>query len=210
MDSWHMGSQSPDARQIDRRASWGEHNWGWMLALGVAVIVLGVVVVTHAFGSLSALVWLTGLFLIFMGATELLWAVRSEERGSRVAAGLIAVAGGIVLLAWPGETLKVLAFLTGITFLGWGLVSLLAAFRNRRAGRSELSDLVAGVGLVLLAILVMAWPAATVSIVGILVGLVAIAWGVVTAVGALGLRKAGRQFEEELELERKRARDKAA
>ena len=127
-----------------------------------------------------------------------------------MAAGLIAVAGGIVLLAWPGETLKVLAFLTGITFLGWGLVSLLAAFRNRRAGRSELSDLVAGVGLVLLAILVMAWPAATVTIVGILVGLVAIAWGVVTAVGALGLRKAGRQFEEERELERKRARDKAA
>ncbi len=206
MNGWQRDAETPEARQLHRRASWGEHNWGWMLALGVGMIALGIVVFTHAFGSLSALVWLTGLFLLIMGGSELLWAARSDAWRSRLAAGSISVAGGVVLLAWPGETLKVLAFLTGITFLGWGLVSLLTALRRRRKGQSSVEDMVAGGGLVVLAILAMAWPAATVTIVGILVGLVAVASGVMTAVGALGLRRAGRRFE----MERERARATAA
>jgi uncharacterized membrane protein HdeD (DUF308 family) len=210
MDSMQTGAETTQARQLHKRASWGAHNWGWMLAIGVAAVVLGIVVLSHAFGSLSALVWLTGLFLLFMGGTELLTAARYEARGSRMAGGLIAIAGGIILLAWPGETLKVLAVLAGITFLCWGLVSILTAFRGRREGQSPVSGVVAGVGLIVLAILVMAWPSATVTIVGILVGLVAIGWGAVTALGALALRKAGRQWEEERERERARARAKAA
>jgi uncharacterized membrane protein HdeD (DUF308 family) len=207
MDSVHEQTENPDESLLRRqRASWGAHNWGWLLGIGVAAIVLGIVVLSHAFGSLSVLVWLTGLFLIVMGATELLAAARSEVRGSRVAGGLIAVVGAIILLAWPGETLKVLVVLAGITLLAWGAVSVLTALRSRREGQSPVSGVALGIGLIALAILVMAWPAATITIVGVLVGLGAIAWGAMTAWGALELREAGRRLEEQ----HRRAREESA
>ena len=137
-----------------------------------------------------------------MGGTEILAATRSGARGARATGGLIAIAGGIILLAWPGETVKVLAVLAGATFIGWGLVTVLAALRSRREGRSPVSGLAIGSGLIVLGIVVLAWPAATVTIVGILVGLVAIAWGAVTVLGALDLRSAGHQLEEERRGER--------
>ena len=203
MDSWQSGIETSEARHLRRRrASWGEHNWGWVLALGVGAVVLGLLLLSNAFGGLSVLVWLTGLFLLLMGGTEILAATRSGARGARATGGLIAIAGGIILLAWPGETVKVLAVLAGVTFIGWGLVTVLAALRSRREGRSPVSGLAIGSGLIVLGIVVLAWPAATVTIVGILVGLVAIAWGAVTVLGALDLRRAGHQLEEERRGER--------
>jgi uncharacterized membrane protein HdeD (DUF308 family) len=207
MDGVHEVTETPDEVLLQRRrAGWGAHNWGWLLGVGVAAVVLGIVVLSHAFGSLSVLVWLTGLFLIVMGATELLAVARSEVRGSRVAGGLIAVAGGIIMLAWPSETLKVLVVLAGITLLAWGALSVLTALRSRREGQSPVSGIALGVGLIALAIVVLAWPAATITIVGILVGLGAIAWGAMTAWGALELREAGRRLEEQ----HRRAREASA
>jgi len=59
-----------EAHLLDRRAGWAAHNWGWLLAFGLIAVVLGIVVLSHAFGSLGALVWLTGLFLLFMGVAN--------------------------------------------------------------------------------------------------------------------------------------------
>jgi uncharacterized membrane protein HdeD (DUF308 family) len=183
-----------EAHLLDRRAGWAAHNWGWLLALGAIAIVFGIVILSHAFGSLGALVWLTGLFLLFIGLSQLVTMGRGGSRGGHLGGAVIAIVGGIVLLAWPGETLKVVAFVAGITVLAWGIVRTLAAYRDVREERGH--DLIVGVALIVLGLLMMAWPGATVTLIGVLVGLAAIAWGIVMVIGAFNLRKEGRRWRE--------------
>jgi len=178
-----------EARQLDRRAGWAAANWGWLAAFGGIGILFGIVVLSRAFGSLTALVWLTGLFLVFAGVVQLVTIRTATERSVRFLSAAIMIVGGLVLLAWPGETLKVVAVVGGITVLLWGAVRILGALRGAREARGH--DLIVGLALAVLGILMIVWPGETVTLVGILVGLAAIAWGIVTIVGALRLRREG-------------------
>jgi uncharacterized membrane protein HdeD (DUF308 family) len=182
------------AHLLDHQAGWAAHNWGWLLAVGLIAIVFGVVVLSHAFGSLGALVWLTGLFLLFMGIAQLVTMGRGGARGAHLAGALVAVAGGIVLLAWPHETLKVVAVVAGITFLAWGIVRAATAFGGPHETRTN--DVAVGIALIVLGVIMMAWPKATITLIGVFVGLIAIVWGVVMIVGAFNLRKTGRRWQE--------------
>lgn len=193
-----------EARRLDRRASWAAHNWGYVLAVGVAAVVVGAVLLSSAFDTLSALVWVTGLYLIFMGVVQLLALGRGGARGTRLLAAAVAVAGGLVLLFWPGETLKVLAVVAGITFLASGAVYAVSAFRGPREER--LTDTASGAGLVVLGALMIAWPGPTVTLLGVVLGLIAIAWGASVIVRALALRRAGREWEEVRQERRNRPR----
>ena len=191
-----------DAHLLDRRAAWASANWGWVLGLGAIAVIFGIVVLSHAFGSLSALIWLTGLFLLFMGVAQLLTMGRGGAASGHLGAAVVAIVGGIVLLVWPHETLKVVAVVAGITVLAWGIVRVLAAYRGPREARGH--DLIVGIALIVLGLLMTIWPGATVTLVGILVGLAAIAWGIVMIVDSFNLRKEGRRWRE------MRARSRAA
>ncbi len=182
-----------EAHLLDRRAGWAAHNWGWLLAFGVIAVVFGIVVLSHAFGSLGALVWLTGLFLLFMGVAQLVTMGRGGARGAHLAGAVVAIVGGIVLLAWPGETLMVVAVVAGNTVLAWGVIRAVAALSGPRETRGH--DAAVGIALIVLGLLMVVWPGATVTLIGVLVGLVAIAWGVVMVFGAFNLRKAGRRWQ---------------
>jgi uncharacterized membrane protein HdeD (DUF308 family) len=173
-----------------------------VLGFGIAAIVFGVALVSSAFASLSVLAWLAGLFLVFIGVAELAVPLRFGERSSQLTGAAIAVVGGLILLAWPGETLTVLAFVVGIAFTAWGLASIWTALRRRR--ESQQRDIAVGVGAAALGILMMAWPTESVAVVGVLVGLVAMIWGVMTVLHALDLQRVGRRWEETRSLERER------
>ena len=173
---------------------------GGCLVFGIAAIVFGVALVGSAFASLSVLAWLAGLFLLFVGVAELVMPLRAGGRSSQLIGAAIAIVGGLILLAWPGETLTVLAFVVGIAFTAWGLTSIVTALRHRRESRGW--DIAVGVGSAALGILMMAWPTESVAVVGVFVGLVAVVWGVVTALHALDLRRTGRDFEEARRLQR--------
>ena len=204
MEQLHPDVETPHVHMFDRRSSWAAHNWGWVLAFGIAAIGFGVALLSSAFASLSALAWLAGLFLLFIGVAELVVPVWSGGRTSRLAGAAIAIAGGLVLLAWPGKTLTVLAFVAGIALAAWGLTGAVTALRRRREGESELRGIVVGFGLAALGILMMAWPTGTVAVIGVLMGIVAVVWGAVTSLHAVDLRRTGLRWEETRRLERER------
>ena len=183
-----------EARELDRRAGWAAANWGWLTAFGAVGIVFGLIVLSRAFGSLTALVWLTGLFLVFAGVAQLVTVRSGGALWARFASAAIAVIGGLVLLVWPGETLKVVAVVGGITVLLWGIVRAVGALRSPPNTRGH--DLLVGLALGVLGILMIVWPGATVTLIGVLVGLAALAWGIVTIVVALRLRREGARWRE--------------
>ena len=183
-----------EARRTDRRAGWANRNWGYLLAFGVAAVIFGAVALASAFDTLSALVWLTGLYLVFMGIVQLLTLGRGGSRGIRLVGAAVAVVGGVVLLVWPGETLTVLAVVGGITFLASGVVDIVSALRGPREDR--LTGLTRGAGLAVLGALMMVWPGPTITVLGVVLGLIAIVWGASLIVDAFALRRAGRAWEE--------------
>ncbi len=182
------------ARELDQRGSWAAHNWNWLVGLGVVAVILGIVVASHAFGGLHALIWLSGLFLVFLGVAQLLTVGRGGDRRAHLISALVALVGGIVLLVWPGETLKVVAVVAGITILVWGAVRVVSAFGRPHETRRH--DLIAGIALIVLGIVMIVWPEATLTLVGLLIGIAAIVWGVATIAAGLRLRRAGLHWEK--------------
>lgn len=106
-------------------------------------------------------------------------------RASRLTAfvgGIIALAGGIVLLAWPDRTVKVVAVLVGIVLIISGLGQVLDAFSSRSAGShwgwfllKGLIDLAFGVVLVV-------WPGPTVWVLVLVFGIQLIISGIASIV----------------------------
>jgi uncharacterized membrane protein HdeD (DUF308 family) len=197
----HTGADALIMHRFDHRASWAAHNWAWVLALGVVAVAFGVALVSSGFTSLTALVWLAGLFLLFAGVAELFVPLTSGTRSSRLAKAAIAIVAGAVLLAWPHQTLTVLAFVGGIAFIAWGLET---AVLRLRQGETRWRSVVVGLALVVAGILMMVWPAETVTIVGVLLGLVAVVWGAATVLHALDLRRTGLHWEEVRRQDRER------
>lgn len=204
MEERHTGADALIMHRFDHRASWAAHNWAWVLALGVVAVAFGVALVSSGFTSLTALVWLAGLFLLFAGLAELFVPLTSGTRRSRLTGAAIAIVAAIVLLAWPGQTLTVLAFVAGIAFIAWGLATAVTAVLRLRQGETRWWGVVVGVALVAAGSLMMVWPTATVTIVGILLGLVALVWGVATVLHALDLRRTGLHWEEVRRQDRER------
>ena len=182
-----------EARKLNHEAAWAAHNWGWLLGLGIIALVLGIVIASHAFNSLHALIWLSGLFLLFWGVAQLMTLGRGGDRRAHLIAALVTLVGGIVLLVWPGETARIAAVIAGITVLVWGGVRGITSWRDSHSLRGH--DLAVGVALAVLGIVMIVWPEGTITLVGILIGVAAIVWGLVTIASAFHLRALGRRWQ---------------
>jgi uncharacterized membrane protein HdeD (DUF308 family) len=182
-----------EARKLDREAAWAAHNWGWLLGLGIVALVLGIVIASHAFGSLHALIWLSGLFLLFWGIAQLMMLGRGGDRRAHLIAALVTIVGGIVLLVWPGETARIAAVVAGITVLVWGVARGVSGWRDSHSLRGH--DLIVAIVLAVLGLVMIVWPEGTLTLVGILIGAAAIVWGLVTIAAAFHLRALGRRWQ---------------
>lgn len=103
--------------------------------------------------------------------------------GSAVLGGIL-VAGGIIAMAWPGITLWTVAVVTGVSLLahGIGRLGLALAARREVAGRPWLA--LAGAFGILCGVLALAWPAATVLVLCIVLGAQVTAPGVLLLIAA--------------------------
>ena len=87
------------------------------LVVGLACVVIGVVLVTRPFTSLSVLVALVAAGLLVTGVMDLASARFSPSPAVTVAAGVGWLVAGIVVLAWPGITIFALAVVVGISMI---------------------------------------------------------------------------------------------
>lgn len=158
--------------------------WGLVLAIGVAAVVFGAFVVVNPFDSLRVVTAMIGVLLLIAGIVGM---VAGWGRGPMGAAGpLVAVVGGVILLLLPGITLKVLAIVVGLILLVWGVVTTVAAARDRRP-RSN-GSMAGGVVLAAVGLVVVVWPGTTLALITLLVGIAVLLFGVAMIVQALRMR----------------------
>ncbi|KXC05913.1 lipase family protein [Microbacterium hominis] len=167
---------------------------GLRIALAIATVALGAVIVWRPTTALDVLALLLGGGMVLTGVLEANG--RAEERGGRwwrwpVAIGWFAL--GLFVLVWPGLTVRAVADITGILLLLNGGIGVLSAFRAGRGWDERISDAAFGATGLIFGVLALVWPDITLLVVAVVFGASLIIRGSVDLWGALrGRRDDGR------------------
>jgi uncharacterized membrane protein HdeD (DUF308 family) len=173
--------------RVDTRRS-----WPWVLALGIAALVAGVITIVWPGVTVLALVFVLGVFLLVAGGAEIAWSIterHTEGWGFILFRGIVDVIAGVVVLAWPDVTALVLALLLAAWLFVYAAMSLWYAYRHR-GDRTHTGHFVAkGIAAIVAAVITVAWPGITILVVALVIGIMLLFWGVVLTRFAFVLRR---------------------
>ncbi|AEG44133.1 HdeD family acid-resistance protein [Isoptericola variabilis] len=164
--------------------------WYWPFVRGLLALGFGAAAILLPTTTPGLLVQVLGAFVALDGVVSLVDCAR--RRGTRAGSanlglGLAAVVLGAVLLLAPQAVLGVVLVLVAVWAAGLGVLQLVVASALRpRGGTAWVWTLVAGVLLLALAVVCLVNPDASVAVMSVLVGVVAVVVG--SALLALGLR----------------------
>ncbi len=112
----------------------------WFVSGAISVVV-GVLAFRH-FGQDYA-IWLLAIWIgvsfVFQGTAETVLAISYRElpgRGWHIFLGIISVLAGIVVLAWPFDSVIVLTLVTGVWLVIIGIAEIVTSLDARRAGKA--------------------------------------------------------------------------
>jgi uncharacterized membrane protein HdeD (DUF308 family) len=169
--------------------------WGWLLALGIFMVVLGTIGMGVAFYVTLASVLIYSGFLIGAGILQLWQGIKAKETAWSgrtqqflVALFYLAIAALIIwdpIAASVGLTLFLGALLAGI-----GVIRIADALRCRRSGWQWTWTLIAGIlNLILAAIILFSWPLSGLWVVGLFISIEMIINGWLLIFVSLEVRK---------------------
>ena len=151
--------------------------------LGLAVVALGIVLLFNPVAAARSLALLLGLAFVVSGLLEIAvgWGAGRHRAGS-VVLGAVLVVGGVLAAFWPGLTLWTLVLITGLSLIvhGAGRVGLAVVGRREIPGWGWLVAL--GAVNVLVGVLAIVWPQATVLVLCIVFGVQVLFLGLVLVV----------------------------
>jgi uncharacterized membrane protein HdeD (DUF308 family) len=161
-------------------------NWTYLLFNGVVLIVAGVLIwsIDWSVESLSTFI---GALFIFEGLWIMLTAGTSFRAGNFLT-GLLSVAAGIAIIAWPSPSLIVLGIFLGSWLIVVGTISVSGAFAARRVMSDWWLLLILGVSEVILGVLALADPGATLAALITVGGIWAVVIGAMRVVLAFQIR----------------------
>jgi uncharacterized membrane protein HdeD (DUF308 family) len=107
------------------------------VVIGLLAVFVGIYLLRHHALSLFLLAFVTGVFFIAHGISDLGLSVSggTPNRGLRAVLGVFSLAAGIIMVIWPGITLSLLLLIVAAWLLFYGVVLGALAFGIRRAGK---------------------------------------------------------------------------
>ena len=165
--------------------------WGWIVAYGALMAMLGIVALILTETATIASVLLIGCFMIVAGVVEIGIGLRTRTWGSLLlweAAGLVYIIAGLFAVMQPLFASVVLTLLLGAGLLATGLVRIILGLRMA-GSRARGGVILAGVVTALLGLLiVIGWPASSVIVLGTFLGIDLLLYGVTWMVFGARLR----------------------
>jgi uncharacterized membrane protein HdeD (DUF308 family) len=152
--------------------------------LGAATVVVGIALLFNPVAAARTLALLIGLAFVLSGLLEIAAGWDSSRRMLSVVLGGVLVIGGVVAVFWPGITLWALALITGLSLIlhGIGRAGVAVVARDEIAGWGWLA--LAGAFGVVLGVVAIAWPEATVLILSLILGAQVTIFGLLLLVAA--------------------------
>ena len=166
-------------------------NWAWVFALGIALLLLGLVATSAAFATTLVTILFFGCLLLLSGVFEISNAYRHGSYGGfwmHLFTGVLDVICGALFLAFPGAGAVALTLILALFFLAGGAMRALSAMilSLPNGGWAIFSGVVDFVlGLVLLSY----WPLSAIWFLGLCVGIGLIFRGVWWTAFALSIRE---------------------
>lgn len=161
--------------------------------VGVILIILGVVVLFNAALASGAIVIVTGILLIFSGAAQIVLGLSDQSSGNKwltIGLGAITLILGGSFISSPLAGVISLTLFLLILIAASGAVQIILAIRSRGTPFFW-SFLVTGLVSVGLAVILFSSPAATLSFLGMLLGIHLLASGIGLALMGMLMKKAG-------------------
>lgn len=166
--------------------------WKLVVALGAVMTLVGILLLVDLAGAVRTLALLVALGLVLTGIDELAQTARHSLPWPSQVLAAVWIATGFVALVWPGVTLWALALTTGVGLVIGGGAEVAFALRCRRELPRWNLWLIDGALTIVLGVLALAWPGATILVLAILLGLRVTMRGLATVAFGLGLRQLGR------------------
>lgn len=166
-------------------------NWGWYLALGVLLIVLGVVALGFPLLTTLVTVVFFGWLLIISGVAEAVTAFQMRDWGGvllHLLGGVLEVVVGFLVLKAPVEAAAFLTLLFAVYLLVGGVFRLVFGLTHRFPG-AGLIALSGAVSAALGLMVALEWPVSAVWFIGLCVGVDLVMQGASWASFALAARR---------------------
>lgn len=112
-------------------------------------------------------------------------------RSNMLVQAIVFIVLGIVVLVWPGITVTAIVYLFGAIFALSGIASLVGYGRMSSQSYKSPAVLTSGIFMCVLALVVFIFPQAVASFISLILGIVLVLCGVVSAVRAVELRTLG-------------------
>src|SRR4051794_28104952 len=164
-------------------------NW-WVLLLNGAVLIVAGFLIFSIEWTVSSLATFIGAVFIVQGIA---WALTSgiDERVRRVnvVTGLLSMAAGIVIIAWPSPGLTAVAIVLGAWLIVGGTITITGAFAARGIVPGWWLLLILGLLEIPLGVLALADPGATLAALISVGGIWAVAVGVLRIVLAFEIKR---------------------
>jgi uncharacterized membrane protein HdeD (DUF308 family) len=148
---------------------------------GIFAVLFGIIALVWPKMTLSALVFVFGLFAVISGITAVVAALRNTEFpgwGWLLAEGILGVLVGVVALVWPGITALAFLYLLAAWAILTGIMELTAPLAFPMGGGRAALTALAGLVSVIFGILIAAQPSSGLLAVVWLIGVYAIVVGV--------------------------------
>jgi uncharacterized membrane protein HdeD (DUF308 family) len=169
------------------------HLWKVTALRGAAAIAFAVVILIWPSIGLTALIALFGAFALVSGASTIVGAFRIPMQGGQrawlVADGLLGVAVGVVVFAWPGLSALGLLYAIAAWAIALGIFEISLAFILPISGGRSLLVVLGGLLSIAFGVIMFAHPGAGAVALLALVAAFAFATGVMQFAFALELRR---------------------
>lgn len=148
------------------------HQWGWFLALGIALIILGTVAIIHSVTATITSVLLLGFLLLVGGLIQVFhaaWAPKWKGFLLQLLAGVLQSVVGLLMIAHPGLGALSLTLMLASLFMALGFYRILTAVlvKPPRAGWMVFGGIL---NIVLGALIWWQWPISALWIIGTFIG----------------------------------------
>lgn len=115
-----------------------DRHWGWHVVQGVVSVLAGIIAFVWPGVTVLAILFVIAFWSIVGGIAEIAESFMMRKRGGEgwgwmLAAGIVSVLFGIVLLVSPGAALITLLWLVGVYAIVFGVIIVVWAVRLRRA-----------------------------------------------------------------------------
>ena len=167
----------------------GPRLWVAAVAGGIGLIVMGVILLVWPGVTGKVLALLAGFGMLWFGMLEMIGALFDRPArgwGLHLLRGLAGVVAGAIVLAWPHQTVLVVAVLLGLFLFVEGCVGLVMSLLRPPTHRT--AAVIASVVAIIAGAVVVADPSRSLDVVSKLLGAVLVFVGAIEALGGFLLR----------------------